>query len=421
MSLMQSKLLGLPVEVAEMIVNWIYRSRDLLSLALSNSRFYRLIVPDHLHYRHVEFCIFDYTMWKYLLEDPSRLKRIETIKLSAHIKPRVPSIMNPSGNQLCTPDEAEKVDSDLLHNALKGMRLLHAVIWDSDDAFLHRTAHIMNLQRNVWEAINRYCPTVRKIDSRGSYSCLRSWIGSDGKASLPLVTPSQITTLTYQAKCYCWSWTEHRSISFLSLFQGLQHLTLLRASSFAGIILDILSMKFPLLESLTLNGRLEIPIESVLEFLAAHPLLRTLEFSALGGAFSENPSNTSAIAACTVTPRLEILHSPRNLVQALFQTSNNESSCHRPLKSLCTAFPLDTQDPPEDLDILSSIGAQLEELTVGEKFEAVQWRCPDLSSPLLIISSAFPNLRLLDLGSVYITKCSAPSGCTRPKVVGNRF
>ncbi|KAG8921388.1 hypothetical protein FRC00_008699, partial [Tulasnella sp. 408] len=133
MSLMQSKSLGLPDEVADMIVNWIYRRRDLLSLALSHSRFYRLIVPDHLHYRHVEFCIFDYTMWKYLLEDSLRLKRIETIKLSAHVKPRVPPITNPSGNQLSALDEAKKVNSELMDNALKGMKLLHVVIWDSEE------------------------------------------------------------------------------------------------------------------------------------------------------------------------------------------------------------------------------------------------------------------------------------------------
>ncbi|KAG9040995.1 hypothetical protein FS837_012865, partial [Tulasnella sp. UAMH 9824] len=108
MSFMQSKSLGLPVEIADMIVNWIYRPRDLLSLALSHSTFYRLIIPDHLHYRHVEFCIFDYTMWKYLLEDTSRLRRIETVKLSAHFQLRVPPITDPSGEELSTPDEAEK-------------------------------------------------------------------------------------------------------------------------------------------------------------------------------------------------------------------------------------------------------------------------------------------------------------------------
>ncbi|KAG9043849.1 hypothetical protein FS837_009054 [Tulasnella sp. UAMH 9824] len=249
MSLMQSKALGLPVEVAEMIVNWIYRPRDLLSLALSHSTFYRLIVPDHLHYRHVEFCIFDYTMWKYLLEDSSRLKRIETIKLFAHVKPRVPPIMNSSGNQLNTLAEAKKVNSYLIYNALKGMRLLHAVIWDSDEALPNSTTRIMDLQRNIWEAIDRYSPTVRKIDSRGSYSCFRNYIGSEGEPSPP----------------------------------GLQHLILPQAGSHPRGIFDVLAIKLPLLESLTLNGLTNIPIDSVVEFLAAHPLLRALEFSALGG------------------------------------------------------------------------------------------------------------------------------------------
>ncbi|KAG8924342.1 hypothetical protein FRC00_005220, partial [Tulasnella sp. 408] len=131
MSLTQSKALGLPIEIADMIVNWICPRRDLLSLALSHSAFYRLIVPNHLHHRNVEFCIFDYTMWKYLSEDSSRLKRIERINLSATVKPRVPPITNRSGEELSTLDEAEQVYSDLIHNALKGMRLLHAVIWDS--------------------------------------------------------------------------------------------------------------------------------------------------------------------------------------------------------------------------------------------------------------------------------------------------
>lgn len=178
-------------------------------------------------------------------------------------------------------------------------------------------------------------------------------------------------------------------------------------------------MKFPVLESLILNGRLEIPIDNVLEFLAAHPRLHTLKFGALGGPLSGNPSDTSNIAACNVAPRLEKLQSPRNLVQVLFQASDDGSGCRRPLKSLRTALPLDTQDSPDNLGILSTIGAQLEKLTVGERLEAIEWRCLDLGSPLRIISSAFPNLRLLDIGSVYITECSAPSGYLRPKVVRN--
>lgn len=194
-----------------------------------------------------------------------------------------------------------------------------------------------------------------------------------------------------------------------------------QAGSLPGDILDVLAIKFPLLESLTLGGLTSVTIDNVLEFLAAHPLLRALEFGGLGGPLSANPSNISTIAACNVAPRLETLRSPRNLVQVLFQTSDNGSDCRRLLRSLCTALPLDTQNSPEDLDILFRIGAQLEELTVGDKHEAIAWRCPDLGSPLRIISSAFPNLRLLDIGSVYNFKCSAPSGCARPKVVSNFF
>ncbi|KAG8935232.1 hypothetical protein FRC01_005488 [Tulasnella sp. 417] len=133
MSLTQSKALALPIEVVDMIVKWISRPKDLLSLALSHSKFHSVIVPDHLHHRHVQFCIFDYAMWKYLLEDSYRLGKIETVQLSGHPIHRVPPIQGPTGNELSNPNQGNKIDRDLIHSVLKGMQRLHAVIWDSED------------------------------------------------------------------------------------------------------------------------------------------------------------------------------------------------------------------------------------------------------------------------------------------------
>ncbi|KAG8972186.1 hypothetical protein FRC05_010235 [Tulasnella sp. 425] len=130
MSPFQPKAFDLPVEVIDMIVNWLHRRSDILSLALSHSRFYQVIVPYHLHYRQVEFCIFDYAMWNHLLEDSRRLTKLEVLSLSTHHRPPVPPIKTLS-NEPEVPDNAAKVDSDLIHNAFKGVRMLHTVIWDS--------------------------------------------------------------------------------------------------------------------------------------------------------------------------------------------------------------------------------------------------------------------------------------------------
>ncbi|KAG8935228.1 hypothetical protein FRC01_005484 [Tulasnella sp. 417] len=390
MSLTQPKALALPVEVVDMIANWISRPRDLLSLALSHSRFHRVIIPDHLHYRHVEFCIFDYAMWKYLLEDPYCLRKIETIQLSANCTTRVPPIEAPS-NELNTQDAI--VDPDLIRSAFKDMRLLHAVVWDSEYASHRRAAHIriIDLLRSVWDGVNRYCST--RIE--------------------PFANLGQITTVTYQATCYLHSLPGSGGLTFLSSFPRLQHLTLLGGSSSAGSSPSLLSMKFPLLESLIVNDLPNTTINDLLEFLAAHPLLHTFKFCSRWGLLS---TDTSTIAGCNVAPHLEILDSPQDLVQVLFQTSDSEPGSRRPLRTLCTTLPLDTRDPPEARAILSKIGPQLEELVMDEERQPVYWLCPDLGSPLSTISSAFPNLRLLDFGSVYITKCQAPGRDARPKM-----
>ncbi|KAG8935231.1 hypothetical protein FRC01_005487 [Tulasnella sp. 417] len=140
------------------------------------------------------------------------------------------------------------------------------------------------------------------------------------------------------------------------------------------------------------------------------------KFGPYGGPLPINSPDISTVAGCNVAPRLEILDSPRSLVQVLSQTSDCEPGSRRRLRTLRTTFSLDTQGPPEDRAILSRIGLHLEELIMDQDQEPARWRCPDLVSALRVISSAFPNLRLLDFACVFIERCSAASRDVRPKV-----
>ncbi|KAG8938962.1 hypothetical protein FRC04_007218 [Tulasnella sp. 424] len=415
MSLFQPKALELPFEVIDMIVNWLHRRGDLLSLALSHSKFYHAIVPDHLHYRQVDFCISDYAMWSHLLEDSHRLAKLEVLNLSARFQLRAPPIKNPSVDEQNMLDHAAKVDSDLIQNAFKGMRRLHTVVWDSDMP-LEGGSRNMSLPIYMWEAIHRYCPTVQKVDILGSLNCWRCFSPNVSEPTCSLENLSGISAFTYQASCFRHIRPGNTSLSFLSSFQRLQHLTLFRSSLWTPTIHYILSMKFPLLESLTVDDYLHVTSTVILGFLAVHPLLHTLKWSTHRGKIITDDSNTSDIVAGNVAPHLKILNSPPDLVQLLFQPSSNAPGSRRSLRSLCTSLPLDTQGPPEDIALLSRVGSGLEELTVGDGLETVKWRCLDLGDALRIISSAFPNLRNMDFGSVCIINYRTPTGTPRPKV-----
>ncbi|KAG8938963.1 hypothetical protein FRC04_007219 [Tulasnella sp. 424] len=385
MSLFQPRALELPFEVIDMIVNWLHRRVDLLSLALSHSKFYHAIVPDHLHYRQVDFCISDYAMWSHLLEDSHRLAKLEVLNLSAGFQLRAPPIKNPSVDEQDMIGHAAKVDSDLIQNAFKGMHRLHTVIWDSDEP-LESSLRGITLQSYMWEAIH-------------------------SAVFVQLENLSGISSFTYQAECYWHMGPGTTFFSFLSSFQMLQHLTLLRPSSFAPVIL---AMKFPLLESFTVDSYLDVSSTAILEFLAAHPLLHTLKGSTHCGELITDDSDTSDIIAGNVAPHLKVLESSPDLVRLLFQPSSDGIGGRHPLRSLCTRLPLDTQNPSEYRALLPRIGSGLEELIVGDEPETVEWSCPDLGDALRIISSAFPNLRLLDFGIVSIInyRTRAP----RPKV-----
>ncbi|KAG8931983.1 hypothetical protein FRC01_000507 [Tulasnella sp. 417] len=327
-------------------------------------------------------------MWKYLLEHSYRLRKIETVQLSSQPKPRIPPIQGPSETEL-NPNRGDKIDPDLIRSAFKSMQLLHAVIWDSEYGYFEETARVKELVRSVLDGVNRYCPTFGKLAN------LR-----------------QITSIIYDARCNLYYAPGHDSLSFLLSFPRLQHFTLLEGGSFSGSLHSVFSMKFPLLESLSVNGLYNATINDILEFLAAHPLLRMFKFGPSGG---PRPPNTGTPAAYNVAPHLEILDFPGRLVQMLFQTSDSQPGCRRSLRRLRTTLALDTQGPPEDRAFLASIGPQLEELIMDDRHPP-QWRCPDLGSALRILSSAFPNLRLLDFACAWIQRCSAPSGDARPKV-----
>ncbi|KAG8952130.1 hypothetical protein FRC04_005130 [Tulasnella sp. 424] len=418
MSLLQSKALDLPVEVIDMIVNWLHRQRDLLSLALSHSRFYQVIVPDHLHYRQANFCIFDYAMWNHLLQDSRRVGKLEVLNLSAGYQPRAPPIPSLSGNETDIHNDAVKVNSELIHNAFKSTRMLHTVIWNSNDA-VEGPHRAMSLQISLWEAINRYCPTVQRVDALGYYNCWRCLDDINREVTSPLKNLSQISTFTFQAKCFQHMWPVNDTyFSCLSWFQRLQHLTLLKPNGFGANIYYILIMRFPLLESFIARDstRIVSRMNDMLAFLAAHPLLRTFIWNTLNGILTPDPLNTSDFTTFDITPHLERLVSPLNLVQALFDPSSDGSEVRRPLKSLCTRLPLDTQAPPEDLALLPGVGPDLEELTVSDEPGAAKWSCPDLGAALRIVSSAFPNLRLLDLGLVTINEYQVSVRGPRPKV-----
>ncbi|KAG8952131.1 hypothetical protein FRC04_005131 [Tulasnella sp. 424] len=416
MSLLQIKTLEIPVEVIDMIVNWLRRRSDLLSLALSHSKFYQVVVPDHLHYRQADFCVFDYLMWNYLLEDPRRLGKLEVLNLSAGYQARAPPIPSLSGNETDIHNDADKVNSELVHNAFKGTRMLHTVIWNSNDA-VEGPHRAMSLQISLWEAINRYCPTVQRVDALGYYNCWRCLADSNREATCPLENLSQISAFTLQIKCFWHVGPVDTYFSYLSSFQRLQRLTLLEPNVFPANIHHILAMKFPLLEFFNARDYTgAVGMSTMLAFLAAHPLLHTFIWTTYYSILVSDPLNTSGIATFDITPQLERLVSPLNLVQALFSPSSDGSGVRRPLRSLCTRLPLDTRAPPEDLALLSGIGLDLEELTVGDKPGTVKWSCPDLGAALRMVSSAFPNLRLLDLGPVSINECPVSARGPRPKV-----
>lgn len=179
--------LDLPVEVIDLIANWLYRRRDLLSLALSHSKFHQLVVPDHLWYRQAEFCIFDYTMWKHLLEVPRWLGRIEVLNLSADFRPPVPPIGNPPVGKQKFNRLASRIDSDLIQRAFKGMLRLYALIWSSPDD----SSPAMDLQRHLWKAVDQHCPTVRKIE--GFDTCWWCLFEGDNEEAEVLVS-NQLST-----------------------------------------------------------------------------------------------------------------------------------------------------------------------------------------------------------------------------------
>jgi hypothetical protein len=103
---MQSRL---PKEIILVILEEIDEPCDLLSLALCNRFFRRLIIPRHLSFRHIRYNENKASLWKYLVDRPNyaaRIRKLEVVNILAgtgYIRPsslprrkKFPAYTNPS-------------------------------------------------------------------------------------------------------------------------------------------------------------------------------------------------------------------------------------------------------------------------------------------------------------------------------------
>ncbi|KIJ50362.1 hypothetical protein M422DRAFT_100358, partial [Sphaerobolus stellatus SS14] len=85
-------------DILEHLLSFIDSPKELLALALSSRSFYQLIIPYHLHLRHIRCDPLLVSLWSTLASKPAfarRVRRLELVPTGSHGRPssKIPSFL----------------------------------------------------------------------------------------------------------------------------------------------------------------------------------------------------------------------------------------------------------------------------------------------------------------------------------------
>lgn len=189
---------NLPNELLDQIVNLLDEPSDLLPLALASSRFCSIIIPRHLHYRHIRCSAQDgLKLWDALSKDKSLARNVRSLQLQLSPPLRIPPIYTPSLDDVVklvkrsSVEKVEAVDGDderALLKGLKNMVNLAAFRWTMDHAHLQTVPlDPENGDRsNIWTVLSTL-PTLREVEVH-DYGTTKDPLNSKGDSTVRCFT-----------------------------------------------------------------------------------------------------------------------------------------------------------------------------------------------------------------------------------------
>lgn len=142
-------LLSVSHELLEIILSHIDGPHDLISVALSSKLLSKLVIPNHLHLRHISCDIFQEFMWKMFVERPGLAINVRQLDLA--FRPsldrlklkRIPSFILKGDPPVTAP--YTRVTPESLPLAIAQMTFL--------TSFSYLGPHVGWIIRNVFEAV----------------------------------------------------------------------------------------------------------------------------------------------------------------------------------------------------------------------------------------------------------------------------
>lgn len=150
-------LVSLPTEVLDSIVILIRRPKHLLSIALTHSVLYRIIIPRHL-YRRIIDLMSNRRMW-------NRVKRTPDHGESA----RCLSVISVLGQQ--SLDQLWDPNSTSLTEAIRGMPQLKSLAVQFQ--ILGIDSRTKAFDQAFWEMVGRVCLGLEALHYAGGWSCVQ--------------------------------------------------------------------------------------------------------------------------------------------------------------------------------------------------------------------------------------------------------
>ncbi|KDQ50531.1 hypothetical protein JAAARDRAFT_582685 [Jaapia argillacea MUCL 33604] len=137
--------LELPLEIFEEILDYLDKLRDILSLALTCKSFCKILIPDHLIYRHIDANLLHTTLWQKFAASPSLGHRV----VSLHVHHDLDNRSTLEAVQLVSEAEG------MLCSVVRLMRRLETFHWNGGRRPL--------LKNEIWKALKQYCPRLRGL------------------------------------------------------------------------------------------------------------------------------------------------------------------------------------------------------------------------------------------------------------------
>ncbi|KAI0041178.1 hypothetical protein FA95DRAFT_1565637 [Auriscalpium vulgare] len=278
-----------PVEIVEVIIDWMDDPDVLLSLALTSKAFYSLLVPRHTQARILRLPLYARCAWLALANDPRLARNIRSLEIVSlhpvdekqslfpnfdddclHCSARLSSgyVDIPSGNKFQQDSET------LLMAAIKNMANLTSFRWKTNLYSTH-----LKPSEDVWSQLASSCPNLTEISVRESTGGV-SYLWDREILSMSNLTVFEFETTN--VPCYPWDFTRMGPM-LRERCPGLQRLHLILQYDYSLEVLPadisdaILAGRWPHLSSLKFSNVSSTP-EAFVAFLHAHPGIVNLAF-----------------------------------------------------------------------------------------------------------------------------------------------